>query len=340
MGFRSALTGWLLDDMPASYTDLALHQGVVRTLFDDHTVQACENATRLTAYTASRCIVTVGGDLGHVWSNIVQPGRFMQVLVRDLLKTGNAVFEITDPPGLRRVSSFEMYGKRSIRYRLTNSYPDGQTVRNLPQDAVCHVMVNEDRDQPWIGRSPFDGLELLAAVEHGLLDLAGLRNKRVIASPTPATNPAAATGQQDHQHDMVGEIFSRSGTEVMFMQTSRGGMDTLKSVDLNFAPDQYAVELRRDLISQIYECVGIPPTLRGEAVPGQAYKTALSEWIDGHLQPMMDSVGEQLSAALESDIRFDLSPAKVPQVQDQAKIVGELVGAQVPMDEAKRIAGL
>ena len=85
---------------------------------------------------------------------------------------------------------------------------------------------------------------------------------------------------------------------------------------------------------------GFPQRFEARPWPGQAYKTALSEWIDGHLQPMMDSVGEQLSAALESDIRFDLSPAKVPQVQDQAKIVGELVGAQVPMDEAKRIAGL
>ena len=275
--------------MGDNYTEMALHEGHVRTLFDDRVVQACENATRLTAYTASRCNIAVNGDLGNVWRDIVRPGRFTQVLVHDLLKTGNYVAEITDPPALRRVSSFEVYGKRSIRYRLTHAYPDGETVRNLPQDAVCHVMVNEDRERPWIGSSPFKGMELLAAIEWGLLDLAGLRNKRVIASPTPATNPEAPTGQQDRQHDMVGEIFSRSGTEVMFMQTSRGGMDTLKSVDLKFAPDQYAVELRRDLIAQIYECVGIPPTLRGEAVPGQAYKTALSEWIDGHLQPMMDS---------------------------------------------------
>ena len=337
MGLRNTLASWLLGN---NYTEMALHEGHVRTLFDDRVVQACENATRLTAYTASRCNVSVEGDLGGAWQDIVRPGRFIQVLVRDLLKTGNYVAEITDPPALRRVSSFEIHGKRSIRYRLTHAYPDGETVRNLPQEAVCHVMVNEEPGRPWEGRSPFLGVELLTALEWGLLDLAGLRNKRVIASPTPATNPDTAMGQQDHQHDMVGEIFSRSGTEVMFMQTSRGGMDTLKSVDLKFAPDQYAVELRRDLISQIYECVGIPPTLRGEAVPGQAYKTALSEWIDGHLQPMMDSVGEQLSESLESDILFDLSPAKVPQVQDQAKIVAELVSAQVPMDEAKRIAGL
>ena len=175
MGFRNTLATWLMGD---NYTEMALHEGHVRTLFDDRVVQACENATRLTAYTASRCNIAVNGDLGNVWRDIVRPGRFTQVLVHDLLKTGNYVAEITDPPALRRVSSFEVYGKRSIRYRLTHAYPDGETVRNLPQDAVCHVMVNEDRERPWIGSSTFEGMELLAAIEWGLLDLAGLRNKR------------------------------------------------------------------------------------------------------------------------------------------------------------------
>ena len=35
----------------------------------------------------------------------------------------------------------------------------------------------------------------------------------------------------------------------------------------------------------------------------------------------MDSVAEQLSAALACDISIDTTPAKVPQVADQAKIV-------------------
>ena len=53
------------------------------------------------------------------------------------------------------------------------------------------------------------------------------------------------------------------------------------------------------------------------------------------------SVGEQLSAALESDILFDLSPAKVPQVQDQAKIVAELGKRTGPHGRGRNgIAGL
>ena len=54
----------------------------------------------------------------------------------------------------------------------------------------------------------------------------------------------------------------------------------------------------------------------------------------------MGSVAEQLSDALACTITIDTAPAKVPQVADQSKIIAELVGAGVTLDEAKRIAGL
>ena len=146
-----------------------------------------------------------------------------------------------------------------LRYRLEYSMPDGTTTKSLPPEAVVHVKINETREQPWQGRSPFDGMELLSAVEWGLLDLASLRNKRVIAAPKPQTNPDATQPDQARLSDMMAEVFGRAGTEVLYQQTARGNADTLKSTDLKYAPDQNAVELRRDLVSQAYECVGIRP---------------------------------------------------------------------------------
>ena len=338
MGFRSSLGAWLLGSEYNDYTEMQLAEGYVRTVLDDRVVQACENATRLTAYTASKCNVSVEGNLGGVWRDIVRPGRFMQVLVRDLLKTGNYVAEITDPPDLRRVSSFEVLGKRVLRYRLEFAMPEGQTTRTLPLEAVCHVMVNEDREMQWEGRSPFEGVELLAEVERGFLEQAAVSSKRLLS--LPGVNSDTAPGDEGRYSQLLAEGLREPGYTLLQSKTYRGTDMPVQVTNLKLEVDQNVVELRRDLITQIYESVGIPPTLRGDAVPGQAYKTALSEWIDGHLQPMMDSIAEQLSAALECQIRFDMSPAKVPSVQDQAKIVAELTGASVPLAEAKQIAGL
>ena len=60
------------------------------------------------------------------------------------MKDGNYVAEITDPAGLARAADWEVYGKRSTRYRITHAYPDGDTVRSLPADGIAHVKINVD----------------------------------------------------------------------------------------------------------------------------------------------------------------------------------------------------
>ena len=50
-------------------------------------------------------------------------------------------------------------------------------------------MVNENRERSWEGRSPFEGVELLAEVEDGSLKQAVLTSKRVLSLPGPDVTP-------------------------------------------------------------------------------------------------------------------------------------------------------
>ena len=339
MGFGNLLKRWWPgDESEGNYTDRILAADY-HAVLGKPMVMAIDNATRLAALTASRCAIDLSGDLADAWRPIVRPGRFVALMVEDLLRHGNAVYEITSQPALLRVSDFDVHGKRRIRYRISHSMPDGTTEKTVLGEAVLHVKINEDRVRPWLGRSPFEGTTLLATIEAGLLDYARIKNKRIVAAPTPATN---MEGKSDaaNANELLGNVFSRAGTEVFSMQTTRGSMDTLKSTDLIFAPDPAAIELRDKLVAEVYESIGIPPTLRGDAVPGQAYKTSLAAWIDGFLQPLADSIAEQMTAALEVDVRIDMSKAKIAQVGDQSRVVADLVKAGVTLDEAKTIAGL
>ena len=322
------------------YTDLRLKENFRHSVHDRQLIQSVDNAVRMASLTVSRCAISIEGGLGPMWAKIVQPGRFMGLLVEDLLRYGNAVYEITAEPGLRRVSDFDVMGKRVIRYRIEHAMPDGTTARTVSAEEVLHVKIGEDRRDQWLGRSPFEGTFLLAAVERGLRDYAKIRNKRIVTSPLPQTNPQGDTGDQIRDNTAMAELFSRAGTEVFFMQNARGGMDTLKSIDLKFEPDGAALTLRDSLIDEVWAAIGVPRTLRGDAVPGQAYKTALASWIDGFLQPLADSIAEQMGLSLEVDVKIDMTPAKVPQVADQARIVSDLVKGGVPLPEAKTIAGL
>ncbi len=340
MGFSDLLDRIFGKDI-TDYTDWRLSEGFVQTLAElEPATQAIENATALVSSTAARCTVRVEGTLGDVWRGIVRPGRFMAVLMRDLMLYGNYVAEIEDPPDLKRISDFEIYGKRTIRYRLTHAFPDGQTVRNLPAEAVCHVKINADRDMPWIGNSPFKKTMIHRAVERGYFDQANLISKRYISSPTPETDPNLNDADQQGQARKIVEQANEPGTSFVFSQTSREQDMKIQHVDLTFKPEQWGVELRRDLVAEVWEAISYPPILRAEAPPGQAEKDARAAWIDGWLTSTMNIVAEQLSHALEADVMIDTGPCKVPQVRDQASVVKELTDAGMELDEAKMIAGI
>lgn len=326
-------------DAPADYTDARLRDGLIRASQDTEPVQAVSNAVMLVAQAAARCTVTCFGDIGSAWQPIVSQGRFISTLMRDLMLYGNAVYEITDPPDLMRAGSFEVYGKKTLRYRLTHPYPDGQTTKNLVRDAVCHVLINANRDQPWLGRSPFEN-SILAPVERGLIEQALMVSKRILTMPGPEVNPETRHADRDAYTAQLAESLKTQGYMLVQSKNARGTDTPVSVVTLRMEPDQQALALRENLVREIWEAIGYPPILRADTPPGQAEKDARAAWIDGWLASTMDSVAEQLSEALACDVKIDTTPAKVPQIQDQSKIVAELAGAGIPLDEAKRVAGL
>ena len=314
-------------------------------------VPAIDSATRMTAYTISRGKVTVTGDAAEYLA-ILQRSRFIQLLVQDLLLYGNAVYEIdtSEMPtiNLRRAASYEIRGKNKVRYKLEISMPDGQTTRNVSADGVLHVRIGELSTSPWHGVSPFAGCELVRILERQLRIQGSWPSQRLFTMPGPeyASARPYKSGQPSAEPVVKGDsevsndTFGKPGQRVVRNLNSRGGPIPVPKVDATFEPSQWATVMRGDLVDEVYDCVGIPPVLRGDATPGMAYKTALSEWIDGHLQPLCNGIAEQLSEDLEVDVKIDLAPANIPSVNDQSNALSELVSAGVSLEDAKRVVGL
>lgn len=298
-------------------------------------VQTAENAIRLAALTMSRGSV----EASEPW-NMVLTRSFVYQLATDLFRCGNAVYAIdVDPAALERAGMWEIHGVRSIRYRLTLQRPDGDIVRRSPAAGVVHVRIGTTAGRPWDGLPPVD-VSLLRRLEAGLMDLAAIRNKRVVSMPVPATNPDGSKGDVAAQEAEMGARFARPGTDFLGSMTHRGNMDKpVQSMDLRFDPASSAVELRRDLVGQVWDSMGVPEAMRSGS-SSQAYRAAFGAWVDAWLQPMADVIGEQISAALETPVRIQLQPAKVPSVVDQAVLVKQLTAAGETLENAKRIAGL
>ena len=339
-----ALTGWfdgLLNWFRGGY-----YYGETSGSFDGSVaIAAMDAATRMCAYAVSRGNVMLDGSLAEYWTPELTRTRFMQLLVRDLLYEGNAAFEIDATAGagkLHRAGYFEVRGKNILRYRLELHRPDGQTTRNLAADAVCHVKMNDPRETPWYGVGYFAGNELIRHLERQLIQQGSWPAHRLYTMPGPEFASAKVDGgdAEEHDQELAADRFAHSGLKILRNLNSRGGPIPVPKTEGIFGPDKEAVVLRQDLVDEVFSSVGIPPTLRGDSVPGMAYTTALSAWIDGFLQPMADAIAEQLTDALAVNVTIDLSPAKVPSVVDQGKALNDLVGAGMPYPEAKEAVGL
>ena len=305
----------------------------------DELLQAQHNAITLVEAAAAKATINLAGGFADVWESPLT--AVMGDLIRDVLRYGDAVFEIAEaPPMLKRVADFHVEGQRVIRYRIDLNVPNGTISKTLPADAVLHAHIGSTRAKPYMGESPFKNA-LYKAVDMGLLDYASLRNKRLLTLPTPHFEREAGPQDQAASGIQVTERLNRPGTEGFYNQTYRGTPQAVQVSDLKFAPETAAVELRRDIIAEVYGAVGLPRVLwQAEAPPGMAFIEAHAAWVDGWLDPFLHGLASQISAALETHVSFDVAPAKISQVRHQAETVKTLTEAGMKLDEAKQIAGL
>ena len=349
MGFLERFRGVLTakDTEDRAYTDMMLESSFRSVTVGRHVANAIQSATNLASLTMSRGAVTLEGPMADYWEPALTHG-FLYTACRDLFLTGNHVSGIQeDEDGngiLQRASTFEMRGKkRPYRYRVEYNAPDGSVSKSLPESGVVHLRIGTEQDKPWIGVSPFDQQMILPNVEKGLLEYSRFPYSRMIPwnrYQDDDTGERNTTDQDRIGREMDEGMGSKSGVYALPNRGARGRPEALDHSDFRFQPDRYAVTLRKNLVDECFEAIGVPVLLRSEGAPGQTVRQEFGRWVDGYLQPLATIVAEELSVALETKVTWDMSPARVPLVTDQSVTVKNLVGAEMPLERALEIAGL
>lgn len=332
-----------------TYTDNILFNDLrmARTPSNEALVTACSNAARITALTLARGQVTLDGMLSDYWRTVVTDDWIFQAAY-DALMYGDAVYKIDadSPTGgmLDRAGTFEVRGKRRpYRYQIDVSHPDGQDTHHVSESEVLHLRLGADKMTPWRGRSVFHDV-MLRCIDKGLIAGARFPTVRAISYPRTAgmgINDTTEKGQ-DAFDDQSFALLSRDGLlTLMDSSTPRGDASPLKSADFQFRPDPQAVELRKELIQECFAAVGYPPAMMSAEAPGQSVRQEYTRWLVGVLQPMADILAGQIAASLEVSCRWDMTPARIPLVTDQAVAFKNLIGEHgLDAQDALRITGL
>ena len=272
--------------------------------------------------------------------------RVRHMIGRSLIRGGEIVFIIDVQDGQVRLlpaSAFEVM--EGWRYRAEVPQPPGKSAsRTYPRDQVAHFTWNVDPRQPWAGISPMAsaayGAKLASNVEDKLGEETGAPSALILPFPMDGGDAAL---------DLLrGDIKAAKGGAIVLEGTASGQDDATKGTRNDWRaerlgpmiPEQFARASRRRHRGRHGE-------LRHPGSPGRRrLGTVLRcgkinrRWVMSAVQPVADLIAEEASAKLDSEVVFSFATLHAHDIAGRAGAVAKLTTAGIPVDEARRLAGL
>lgn len=336
----AALETRQLETRETGYTSLllaGLEATAAGTAGDFLSTGALEAAAGIWARTLAAARVT-GSD--------ALTARVRHRIGRDLIRHGESVHLIETRPGLHlaAVSSFDVGD--GWRYRVEVPVPSGRVERrNVAREAVVHCLWSTDPLRPWRGIGPLQASSLLADMAVKVESKLG----EDLATPTAQIVPIPVDGGDAALADLRADIGGAKGGAVL-AETTSGGWDegrqqsgTQHDWRANRLGPEIPMELRhlwRDVLDAVGTACGIPAALTHQDADGTAQREAYRRFVMTAVQPVADMIAETASEALETDVAFDFSRVWAHDLQGRAAALAKLTEAGVPLEEARRLAGL
>ena len=281
---------------------------------------------------------------------------FLQLVGRELLRRGEAVFLIDAGPGgltLTPAASWDIAGDADpaswwIRCDLFG--PSGNTTRTVPHERVLHFRHAVDAARPWQGLSPLAVARLTgrlhAETESALADESAGPRGHLIATP-PFEHDANDDDAPDATAALRAAIAGLKG-KAAIVESGTWGRDETDRPRSDYVPRRIGANppdalasLRSDTASAILGACGIPPALFDARADGTAQREAVRRLFAGTVQPMARKVEQELSAKLDGEIRLRFEAAAFADYLGRANIATKLAAIEgISPDLAMALAGL
>ena len=282
---------------------------------------------------------TVTGDRGALTR------RVRHLTGRSLIRSGEQLFVIDVDDGavsLLPASAFEVM--EGWRYRAEVPQPPGKSSSRIyARDAVVHFMWSCDPLQPWAGISPLGaasyGATLAANTEATLVQETGAPSALLIPVPGDGGDDALALLRSDIRNAKGGAMLVE-GTASGQDDPSRGTRNDWKAERLGPMIPEQLRELYGDTRASVMEACGIPAALGSMSADGTSLRESYRRWVMSSVQPIADLIAAEASEKLDSEVVFSFSALHAHDITGRAGAVAKMVTAGIPVDEARRLAGL
>ena len=275
----------------------------------------------------------------------------LAMLARQTIVSGNAVFEIdvnlaTGDLRLLPVSSYEVAGgvrPETWIYAIEQEQASGgERPRVVPSRGMVHMRYLPPPGAPWHGVSPLVRAGVtakqLARIERSLSYDAEAPVGYVMPMPDGAPGRVATQAKT---------ALTTGKGGVSLIETTAGGLGAgaVNAPRRDWEQKRFGGEapatnlaLRDGSALAIMSAMGIPPSLYTSA--GGAQRESFRHFHANTILPLAAMMRKELVEKLEQDFEFTFPEVSVSDISARSRAFAQFINAQIPMEEALKLAGL
>ena len=339
-----------LEARDSSYTDalvsLIVEQSSGATLARPATTGALEASASIVA----RCFAA---------ADVAGPDQFvaalgpstLSMIGRALIRQGEIVFAIEILKGrvvLIPAASWDVTGEHdpaSWTYRLTLGGPSRLTTLSpVPSEAMLHVRLQADPEQPWRGVSPLASAaiagRLSAETMQALADEASGPRGMLLPTPVDGADPTVATLKADIRA-LRGKVALVESTSSGWaadgsQQRAKGDWETRR---LGASPGSPLIEQASLASREVFAACGIPLSVVTES-EGTGQREGFRRLLHSTIMPLAEIVAEELSTKFETPISLSFDGLFAADLAGRARAFQSLVNGGMDVSKAAALAGL
>ena len=334
----------------SSYTDTLIAQIVSQASGGTLARPAATGALEASASIIARCFAAAVVSGPDHFVAALGPS-VMSMIGRSLIRQGEILFAIEVAEGrvmLTPAASWDVTGNSdpaSWTYRLTLGGPSRlTTLEPVPSEAMIHVRLQVDPEQPWRGVSPLASAaiagRLSAETMQALSDEVSGPRGFLLPSPVDGADPTVSALKAD--------IRSLRGKVALVESTSSGwaadGVAQRPKGDweprrLGASPGPALVEQAELASREVFAACGIPLSVVTTS-EGTGQREGFRRLLHSTIMPLAQIIGEELSAKFETPISLSFDDLFAADLAGRARAFQSLVNGGMDVAKAAALAGL
>lgn len=265
---------------------------------------------------------------------------------RELVRRGESVWVIDVDPmqGLELLpsSSWDISGgarSSSWRYRVDMQGPSRVLTARRGSEEVIHPRINVDPKRPYKGQAPYKSAKLsadvLAQIEKSLSLESKFSPARVVPYPYTGDDMSDNLRQGLHAGGFILVSTAVPTADAPYPSSS------LEPRRIGPEPDRAMVDLRTQMVAEIFGVCGCPAELFGiGSQEGSSAREAMRRWLHSTLLPWAEIVSEELSVKLDRQVSLGFDRLMASDLSGRARAFQSMVNGGMEVSDAARLAGL